>query len=85
MCAAGKRIVGISSGRYNTLALDDRGVLHVWGLDGCGSGGMVPARETAWMARPAGGGLEGQQVTAFDSGVWRESARGAEGAAFHNL
>ena len=69
VCCAGKRIVGISAGRYNTLALDDTGVLHAWGLDGCGSEGRVPAREQAWVPRPVGGGLVGQQVKAFDSGV----------------
>lgn len=68
-CPAGKRIVGISSGRYNVLALDDTGALHMWGLDGCGSEGRVPAKDAAWMARQAGGGLQGQQVKAFDSGA----------------
>lgn len=65
---AGKRILGISAGRYNTLALDDSGTLHTWGLDGCGSDGHVPAKEEAWKVRQAGGGLQGKQVTAFDSG-----------------
>lgn len=60
--------MGISAGRYNTLALDDTGVLYTWGLDGCGSDGRVPARETAYVPRAVGGGLTGQRVTAFDSG-----------------
>ena len=64
---AGKRIVGLSSGRYNNLALEDTGVLHLWGLDGCG--GALPPKVSGWIVRQAAGELQGQQVKAFDSGV----------------
>lgn len=64
-------MMGASAGRYNNLAVDEHGVLHTWGYDGCGSaGGKLPAREDMWKPRVVGGDLQGKRVVAFDSGGW---------------
>jgi hypothetical protein len=66
---AGLFIVGISAGRYNSLALDSNGVLHTWGLDACGSQGLPPPRLDAWKPRPVQEGMRGEKVVSFDSGA----------------
>lgn len=48
-----------------------QGVLHSWGLDGCGNGGVVPPRADAWRPRLVTGGLVSKRVVAFDSGAGR--------------
>jgi hypothetical protein len=68
---AGTWIVGASCGRYNCALLDDAGGLHVWGYDGCGTEGVLPAREDAWKAKPVKGELLGKRVVAVDSGGCR--------------
>ncbi|GFH13241.1 sulfotransfer_1 domain-containing protein, partial [Haematococcus lacustris] len=80
--AAGKRIVAAAAGRYNTLVLDDSGTLHSWGMDGCSSGGQLPAREAAWKARPIMGKLQGKRVVAFDAGYVLWVAATEDGAVF---
>ncbi|KAL6759191.1 hypothetical protein V8C86DRAFT_1350553 [Haematococcus lacustris] len=79
---AGKRIVAAAAGRYNTLVLDDSGTLHSWGMDGCSSGGQLPAREAAWKARPILGKLQGKRVVAFDAGYVLWVAATEDGAVF---
>ena len=64
---SGTHIVGVTSGRYNTMVLDDAGQLYVWGYDGCAEG-VVPEQSSAWKARRIKGELEGQKVVAFDAG-----------------
>lgn len=59
--------MGVTSGRYNTMVLDDAGQLFVWGYDGCADG-VVPEQTSAWKARRIKGELEGQKVVAFDAG-----------------
>lgn len=64
---SGVRIVGVSSGRYNTIVLDDSGALHVWGYDGCADG-TLPEQSSAWKARRVKGDLGSSKVVAFDTG-----------------
>ena len=63
----GIRIIGVTSGRYNTVVLDDQGSLHVWGYDGCADGSL-PEQSIAWKARRVKGELEGSKVVAVDVG-----------------
>ena len=65
----GTKIVGVTSGRYNTVVLDDSGSLYVWGYDGCADG-RLPDQSGAWKARRVKGQLEGKKVVAFDAGKW---------------
>lgn len=72
---AGVRVVGVSAGRYSTLALDATGALHSWGLEACATNGSVPAKEAAWSARRVGGDLTGQRVVGVSTGACAAGAR----------
>lgn len=77
----GIHIIGLSCSRYNTMALDDQGNLHVFGFDGCADG-TLPAKNEAWRARLVKGGLENEKVTAFDAGYTFWIAATRSGSVF---
>eukprot|EP00201_Polytomella_parva_P001836 CAMPEP_0175083380 /NCGR_PEP_ID=MMETSP0052_2-20121109/27349_1 /TAXON_ID=51329 ORGANISM="Polytomella parva, Strain SAG 63-3" /NCGR_SAMPLE_ID=MMETSP0052_2 /ASSEMBLY_ACC=CAM_ASM_000194 /LENGTH=540 /DNA_ID=CAMNT_0016354821 /DNA_START=166 /DNA_END=1785 /DNA_ORIENTATION=+ len=65
----GTRIVGVSAGRYNNLAITAEGRLFVWGMDGCATSGVMPARQELWRTRLVKDGpLAREKVVATDSG-----------------